>query len=359
MSLSYDKIYEAVFSPDLWKDVLHDLSLLVDAEGAVLANVSSVQRPWIASRGLEGLYQDFVAEGWTYDNAKTRVLMSLPHQGFLSDADHITEEVMAEQPIYRDFYWKRGFGYAAATLIEAPSGDVIAISIEKKRALGPMDRGDLDRLDLFRPHLARAALLASRLAFSRIEAALHALQMIGLPAAAIGENSRTLACNSQFETFSHQIVIETRDRMRFQNKDAAAFFESVMSRSGKGAWGAATSHSFPIPSEGDKPPAIIHLVPVVGAGRDIFLGAAYIMIVTPFTLRARPSEAVIKGLFDLTPAEARIAACLVAGLTVKTTAARQGLSVETVRSHVKSLLLKSGTNRQADFLAMMSSFRTL
>ncbi|SER59124.1 LuxR C-terminal-related transcriptional regulator [Rhizobium sp. NFR03] len=360
MTLLHDKIYEAAFSPDLWKDVLHELSVLVGAEGAILANVSSAQKPWIASDGVWSLYKDFFDEGWAYDNVKTRTLIGTPHRGFISDADHVAEKIMGEQPIYRDFYWKRGFGYAAATLIEAPNGDAIAISIEKKKGLGPVDRAELDLLDTFRPHLARATLLASRFAFSKIEAALHALQMIDLPAAVIGEDSSTLACNTLFETFSQQISIGSRDRIRFLNRKAAAFFDGVMTRHDSGRRTAdVTSHSFPIPSDGERPPAIVHLVPVVGSGRDIFLEAAYIMIVTPLRQRGGPSEMLLKGLFDLTPAEARIAACLVCGLTVQAIAAQHRLSVETVRSHVKSLLLKSGTSRQADFLAIVSGFRAL
>lgn len=360
MPLTEDMIYEAVFSPELWTDVLHELALLAKAEGAVLADVRNSQRPWLASVGVRNLYEDFFARKWSYDNVKTQTLLRTPHHGFISDADHISEQTMAEQPIYRDFFWKHGFGYAAATLIESPCGDAVAISIEKKKALGPVDRLDLDRLNAFRPHLARAALLASRLAYSRVEAALQSLQLIGLPAVALSEDSRALCCNTLFDTVSRQIIIGGRDRIRFQQRKADVFFEDFMMRQPRATVpGAAASLSFPIAADEANPPAIVHLVPVVGAGRDIFLRARYMLIVTPLDQHAQLSETVIKGLFDLTPAEARVASSLLSGLPVKRAAAELGLSVETVRTHVKSLLAKSGTNRQADFLAMMSGFRRL
>jgi DNA-binding CsgD family transcriptional regulator len=364
MMTLHDRIYEAVFFPDLWTDILHDLARAVKAEGAVLVNVSQPKSDWIASNGVHDLYDAFFREGWAYDNAKTKALLGIPHQGFISDAEHFSDDWMAEQPIYREFYWKHGFGYAAGTVIEAPSGDMIALSIEKKKGLEPVGRKEIDFLDTLRPHLARAAVLASRFEFARIEAAVQALQATNLPAAMIAADGRTIACNGLFEAFSAQIAVEARDRIRFQHRPANSFFDAVLARNGasasdRGASKAGGSHSFPIPAAGGRPPAVIHLIPIVGSGRDIFLRAAYILVATPLDRQAAPSASVIKGLFDLTPAEARIAACLVGGLTVNATAAQQGLSVETVRTHVKSLLSKSGTHRQADFLGMMSSFRAL
>lgn len=58
-------------------------------------------------------------------------------------------------------------------------------------------------------------------------------------------------------------------------------------------------------------------------------------------------------MFSLTPAEARVAARLAEGATVDTLAAEQGISVNTVRTHVRNLLHKFGVNRVTDVVRLL------
>jgi DNA-binding CsgD family transcriptional regulator len=55
----------------------------------------------------------------------------------------------------------------------------------------------------------------------------------------------------------------------------------------------------------------------------------------------------------LTPAEADLAADLLAGLSVREIAADSGRSIATVRTHLASLLGKAGTARQSDLVRLL------
>ncbi len=68
---------------------------------------------------------------------------------------------------------------------------------------------------------------------------------------------------------------------------------------------------------------------------------------------------MIQGLFDLTPGEARVAGLIAKGSTVKGAAATLDLSVETIRTYVKSFLGKAGMHRQSEFVAAMRSVRRI
>lgn len=57
--------------------------------------------------------------------------------------------------------------------------------------------------------------------------------------------------------------------------------------------------------------------------------------------------------FGFTPAEARVAAALAAGASVSEMAQRLGVQVNTVRSHVKQVLGKTGTVGQVQAVAVM------
>jgi DNA-binding CsgD family transcriptional regulator len=62
----------------------------------------------------------------------------------------------------------------------------------------------------------------------------------------------------------------------------------------------------------------------------------------------------VQSLFDLTPAEARVARDLAEGKTVANIAEASGASQNTVRTHVRGVLEKTGCNRQTDVVALLA-----
>lgn len=59
-------------------------------------------------------------------------------------------------------------------------------------------------------------------------------------------------------------------------------------------------------------------------------------------------------LFGLTSAQARVASELASGKTIKQIAFYSGVSVNTVRHHVKAIFAKTGTNRQVELVQMLA-----
>jgi DNA-binding CsgD family transcriptional regulator len=58
-------------------------------------------------------------------------------------------------------------------------------------------------------------------------------------------------------------------------------------------------------------------------------------------------------LFDLTPAEARVARSLAAGNTIDEIAAGATVSANTVRAQVRGILEKTGLHRQVEVVALL------
>ncbi|ODT14720.1 MAG: hypothetical protein ABS35_33780 [Kaistia sp. SCN 65-12] len=357
---SIDLIYEAAFVPENWGKVLDGMARAVGAEGTVLFNSRAASTRWFASDGIMDLINRIVAEDWTSRNPRAAHLLAAQHHGFLDEADAFSEDEYRSLPIYTELMQPCGYGFGAATVIFAPSGDNLVFSVEKKRAKGPVGREGIAHLDALRPHLARAAMMASRLEFERIHAAVQALSMAGLPAAVLGEDGQVLAVNDQLEVFGAQIVLAARDRLRFQNADAQKQLEAALTRHRSGETTTSRgSRSFPLPRLEEAPPAVVHLLPVRGNARDIFARATFFVIVTPIDTNSVPTAELIAGLFDLSPAEARIARTLATGATISGTAARLGLSPETVRTHIKAIFAKTGYSRQADLLAVLARVPSL
>ena len=71
------------------------------------------------------------------------------------------------------------------------------------------------------------------------------------------------------------------------------------------------------------------------------------------------NERLLRTLFDLSPAEARLALGLVAGHTVDEYARLAGVGTATVRSQLHSIFAKTGTHRQAALVALLSKLPAL
>jgi DNA-binding CsgD family transcriptional regulator len=82
---------------------------------------------------------------------------------------------------------------------------------------------------------------------------------------------------------------------------------------------------------------------------------ALLLVGPPGQAGTMPSEPDLRSLFDLSPAESKVAMALCAGRVPKEVARELGLSVATVRTHVRALLAKTGTSRQTQLMQLLAS----
>ena len=344
-----DSIYEAAAIPDLWPSALERIGERVGMRGATLFAVDpDMTVRWTTSKTLADLVTRFISEGWMERNSRAAKLGPLRYPGFVGDLDLFTQEEMDKDPFYVELLRPIGLGWGAGTIILAPTEDVMVLTVEGSS--GPVSRKDIAFLDQIRPHLCRAALLSSRLRMERARSAIEALEKLGLPAAALERNGRALLANEKFGKLDDRFALYHHRRLirdRSANNNLIAALAAVT----QGATSSACS--LPVRGTAEHPPAIIHLVPICGAANDVFQKAMCIMIVTPFAPPRAPSSDLLHGLFDLTPAEARVARAIIVGQTVESFSSSLGVSRETVRAQLKSVFAKTGVQRQAELVALL------
>jgi DNA-binding CsgD family transcriptional regulator len=112
--------------------------------------------------------------------------------------------------------------------------------------------------------------------------------------------------------------------------------------------------SFPVRDAEAESTMIAHVIPIRLSARDIFVRCFAVLALTPMTRPQAPPVELVQSLFDLTPAEARVARSLASGKTVEAIATEGGVSLNTVRTHVRGVLEKTGCTRQAEVIALLS-----
>lgn len=352
-----DTIYEAAHIPELWPALLDRLSDMTGAWGGMLFTVTPEATRWTASQQTTDFFARFLADGWMAKNPLVERGVRRDHAGFLTDLDLFTYDELDAEPMY-DYMRRSGGGWHLGTAIAVPNGDTLVVNIERRHVQGAFRRDQAELLDLYRPHLARAALLAARYTQSRYEATVGDLEALGLAAAAISLKGSLIACNARFEALMPALVQDGPGGLTVVHQAAQTQVQDYLARA-RLAPDAATGASIPIPAEPERGPAILHLVPVSGTARDVFARTSCLVVVTTAEMDRLPSAGLVQGLFDLTPAEARVARDIARGFGVPEAAEQAGVSEGTVRSQLKAVFAKTGTSRQSELAALLNGISQL
>jgi DNA-binding CsgD family transcriptional regulator len=344
-----DRIYESSFVPELWPGVLDEAE---SRRGCSLFITKDDVTFWTASPIVHEATARFVKEGWFWRGKAIARLFGARHAGFLTESDIFTPNEWDLEPINCDMYRPLGVGWVTATAIPIPTGEKVTFVLTRRTERGPVERGVVQKLDELRPHLARSAFLSARLQLERARIASETLAVMGLPALVLNEHGKVLTANPLIEALTSYIQWRSQDRVSLKDRAADNLLRDAIAAIDVA--GASSVRSFPVRDADTQAMMVAHVVPIRLSARDIFVRCAAVLVLTPVTLpRALPVE-LVQSLFDLTPAEARIARSLAAGKTVEDIASSGGVSVSTVRTQVRGVLEKTGCHRQAEVVALLS-----
>jgi DNA-binding CsgD family transcriptional regulator len=346
-----DRIYECCFVPELWPSVLDELGQIAEATSGTLFITKAEIHYWIASLGARERVARLVEGGWLWRGQIIARAVAMRHAGFLTDLDVLTPDELDLEPIYRDFWRPQGVGWAVGTAIPIPTGENAIMIITRPTERGPVEPGFVQRLDALRPHLARSVLMSARLQLERARMASETLAALGLPALVLNDHGKVLAANHLLEALTGYVQWRAQDHVSLKDRTA----DRLLRRAIAADFASGVVRSFPVRDAEALGTMVAHVVPIRLSARDIFVRCAAALVLTPITLPDAPPVELVQSLFDLTPAEARVARELAAGKTVKDIAWKDGTSLNTIRTHVRGVLEKTGCNRQVDVVALLTA----
>ena len=289
---------------------------------------------------FQGIVRAFCLRRFVAARSAPRRMLATRHLGFQTDNDLFAPDEL-ERDETLNFMRRHGLGDGAGMAAPLPTGDLLCLGVARSYDHGPMEKMFVERLDQLRPHLTRSAFISARLQLERAQAAAEMLTVLGLPAVLLSRNGAAVAANNLIEALSDVVQWHARDRVALADPNADTILRTAIAA--LDAESSRTPLSFALRGNEARAAMVAHLVPIRGSARDVFSHCAGVLVLTPATAAQAPPIELIQSLFDLTPAEARVARGLAAGYTLDDIAAANGVSRNTIRSQLRGALEKTGS----------------
>jgi len=358
-----EAIYGAALEPDLWPDALDRVAgcLAADHAHIFIADTSTFV-PSFAAVG-HGFPTEQLDDYHTYYQALDPRIESgrrLP-AGVLYP-DHVLSEPAAfeRSEFYNDFYRHRGLRWMVGSMLERTAQNTVGFAVVRRLKQAPFDDQDLRRLKRLQPHLTQAARMQRRLARRSGTRALslETMDRLALGIVILNHRGRTIAVNQAAREIagSDDGLSLGPDGLQTQNGPSGAALQQAVAAALNCLAGEADTApvALAIPRRSLKRPyeVLVAPLPAQSTHWGPSEGGVLIAISDPEHV-PEPPAAQLARLYGLTPAEARVAAALVAGRTLKAIAEATGTTREGARWHLKQIFQKTGTKRQAELVKLL------
>jgi DNA-binding CsgD family transcriptional regulator/PAS domain-containing protein len=289
------------------------------------------------------------------------VVLGLPTGAATACHEHFDDDFVSRSEFYNDYLLRHGRRYLAACRLAEANGEVAILGVHRGPRDEPFGADELALLARLGPRLGHAARVERELRRARGEAALTraALDRLSTPVLVVDAGGRVLASNRAAEaaTDAGDPVRLRGGRLGAREPDEEArLLRVVKEAAGRPRRGGAARLSR---TDGR---ALVALAAPLAPGSPLGgPGAAAALVVV-----SDPSAADWSGLarelccvFGLTAAEARLAAAIAEGSTLKEAATRFRVGHETVRTQLRAVLAKTGTRRQAELVGLVAALPKL
>lgn len=353
------RIYEAAETPLIWSEVLR---LLGNAFGStvnvfVLSDKKSPLSEVVVSDGADPKWEREYDNYYHSTNIILQRLRPFLAPGLvLSSADHFADREILESEYYQDFLRRRDVFYLIGGLVTStPTSNALLTMVRSRRRPWTSDERDL--VSSLMPHMQRAARFSSYFATIQQE---HDEILNRLPMGIIVLNESGKA---EFLNRAAEAIVGKKDGLCCDangvyavNPTESAHLRALISSAkltagGKGGLGGG---SMSVTQTISRRPLSVLIAPMMPSAASPLSHSPRVAIFITDPEASQPTNIErLAVMFDLTPAESRMAGQLLQGSSVIEAADALGITRQTARVHLKRIFGKTYTNRQSELMRLL------
>ncbi len=354
-------IYEACLEPAQWREAMAQIATAVGAHGGQIMLWDERRAAPLFSLDVGAASPDAGRLFESYYGSidpRRQYAMTRP-VGEWNPCHRICDDkFVAGNEFYQDYLIPTvGCRYMAGVRLAAEDGlhAMLAIGRRADRRAVPFEESELRLLGALTPHLRLAVQMQNRIGRLENEAALReeALARLAMAVFIIDGDSVVRYFNAAADALlnePHSPLTSRSGRLRTRIARQSALFDGAVKAAVDRGVGGALALST---GQGDACHCVLVPLSPRLQSTSIWQRPMALLLVSSAAPGCVVDQKLLQALFRLTPSEARLAAGLAAGRTLEAVAAETGVSVLTVRAHLRAVFVKVGVNRQADLMALL------
>ncbi len=364
-----DQCYSAAVNDEEWPLLLKNINEFLGGHGATLFFTDEELKPVDRFFGDNISPESISAYRDYFHSVDIRMHRAMPGalNSIVTDRDLVDKEIIDTHEFYQDFLRPIGHRFIVSAMMDLGDGNHAFLSSHRGLNQDHADSETLDRARLLLPHLQRSLQLRRRLITSNAQGqgALELLDRLGQALFLINDEGRIIWQNASADRLLRQQdgLSTNEGELRASAKSAGTelqrLIRSAMTASNRLRKRPGGMMTVPRPSM--KRSYHILVTPLSTspetslATRQLSVCPTVAVFVMDLECNLVPPAIVLRSLYNLTPAEARLAMAIGAGMSLKAYAEQNELSIHYVRWLLKQVEAKTETRRLADLIRLLAS----
>jgi DNA-binding CsgD family transcriptional regulator len=358
------QIHAAGLDPQRWPDTLYRVTSLIGGLGASLEFLErpSMRPRVIYAHGLDAsnrYIEDYALLSPRLPHAARQPVSSIVYDGqYYDDAD------IDADPFYMEFLQPQHIRYFVGGVISMSPQDWAGTSVQFSRQQGHPSPAKIKLMQVLLPHFQQAVDVMRRLdKLSDAKAAFErTLDWLADGVVLVASDGAVRYANVAAQKIfrSNDGVASRRGMLTVDSADAAAKLGAAVKAVGRlrDAAVEAMLADFIAPRRSDGSSYLISVRPLLDGPEKTGDAVALVFIHDP-SVRKLSAARLLAQVFGLTTTEADVANALCLGLSPDDYARQNGISANTVYTHIRHLKDKTGSRRMAELIRKLNDVQVM
>jgi DNA-binding CsgD family transcriptional regulator len=271
-----------------------------------------------------------------------------------SSRDMVSDIEFQETEFYRDWCRHLDVFYVVGAVFPSGPGELGVLGIHRPRSAGSYEKNDKYVVSKFMPHLQRALRIRDQLAQAAVQrrVSVDTLDRCDTAALLVAADGLIVYANRHAEALlaDGSAICQRNGRLTGVRETENARLSALIQEATR-MEGAQRADGIMALRRINQQPLSILVAPFRMAWAGHPAAGAIVFVRDPN--RSMSAISTLRALFHFTPTEARIAQALANGKTIAEIASAHRATLQTVRKQLKIIFAKTGTNRQAQCVALI------
>ncbi len=354
-------LYDAAMDPALWPGTASRIAQALGSTSTVVklhGDGSQVKLLECTDNLIVSGRNQAWADDWHRRDLWVERSVACGMSRIITDEDLVTREEQARSGFYQEWLPHLDIHHMLGAVFPTSEGAIGVLGIHRPRAAGAYTAQERRQAAWVLPHLQRALQLGQRFAaLSHQQAvALQALDRFDTGVLVLDERCRIIQASATAHTLLRENPELTVQQGCLSPRPPALRHQLLALVHAA----SQTAHGKPHPPgkgllvpRRQRMPLVLEVAPLRTGRLTIHTERPAVLVFmrdpeTPLAVER------LRELFGLTHTEARVAAALGQGQSIESIATAMGIGLATVRTHVKRILAKTATHRQAQAVALLA-----